>query len=323
MRLDTSPFAVFWAAQMLIGGGLVAFPTETVYGLGVDATNSRAIKALYAAKRRPTSNPLIVHVASLADAEELVEFDKPSMTLAETFWPGPLTLVLPARSVSPVSPEVSAGRSTLAVRFPSNPLAIDLIKDAKVPVAAPSANLSGRVSPTTANHVLADLDGKLDAVIDGGDCVLGLESTVIHSRSGNLELLRPGTITAEIIQQHTGLTLQKSKEISKLRSPGQLPIHYSPRANVRAGARAARRGEVLLGFGPNSPPADFNLSRSGDLNEAAANFYRLLREADELVSSKGAHTIAVSRIPESGVGIAINDRLRRAAANPDSGTATT
>lgn len=295
------------ASEILSGGGLVAFPTETVYGLGADARSDRAVAKIYEAKGRPSFNPLIAHVASLDAAMELVEFDETAKRLAEAFWPGALTLVLPLKSGSGVSKLVTAGLPTLAVRVPDHPLARTLLETFGGPVAAPSANLSGKISPTTAEHVLSGLDGKIDAVCDGGPCIVGLESTIVSTGDAPT-LLRPGGVDAEAIEACIGQTLIRAVEGDVPQSPGQLLSHYAPSGAVRLNVTEVLPNEVLLGFG--EVDAELNLSKSGDLIEAAANLFWMLHQLDE----GGAENIAVSPIPTHGLGAAINDRLKRAAA---------
>ena len=293
------------AAAVLNQGGLVAFPTETVYGLGADATNGEAVAAIFAAKGRPLFNPLIVHVADLEEARRHVELSPRAQALAERFWPGALTLVLPRRKNSPLSLLVSAGLDTVAIRAPSHPAAIALLKETGRPVAGPSANASGQVTATTAQHVAESLGGKLDFILDAGSATLGIESTVIGFDGDRPLLLRPGAIAREEIEDLIGPLGAPGSLVS---SPGQLPSHYAPRASLRLNASEIESGEVLLGFG-DAPGAKLNLSPNGDLKEAAANLFAMLRELD-----KSATKIAVSPIPTSGIGEAINDRLRRAAA---------
>jgi L-threonylcarbamoyladenylate synthase len=297
------------AAGILKAGGLVAFPTETVYGLGADATQGEAVAAIFAAKGRPLFNPLIVHVTGLEDARRHVEFSPRAQALAERFWPGPLTLVLPRRKDSPLSLLVSAGLDTVALRAPSHPAALALLKAAGVPVAGPSANLSGQVTATTAAHVKDGMDGKVDLILDAGSADLGIESTVIGFDGATSEsrplLLRPGAVPRGEREDMIG---PLGAPGSMIRSPGQLASHYAPRASLRLNAASAQDGEVLLGFG-GAKGAKLNLSPRGDLKEAAANLFAMLRELD-----KGAARIAVSPIPGSGIGEAINDRLQRAAA---------
>ncbi|MCH2077110.1 MAG: threonylcarbamoyl-AMP synthase [Rhodobacteraceae bacterium] len=293
------------AAELLRAGEVVAFPTETVYGLGGDATNAKAIAGIYAAKERPSFNPLIVHVPSLAAAEALVSLPDWARKLAEAFWPGALTMVLPSRGVLPDI--VSAGNPTLAVRVPSHPLALELLEAADRPLAAPSANPSGRVSATTAAHVLDGLSGRIAAVLDGGPTTVGLESTIIGGDAPSL--LRPGGIAVERIEEVLGqaVATQAPKSQHAPTAPGQLTSHYAPRAAVRLNVELADPAEVHLGFGPIA--GDMTLSATGDLTEAAARLFAALRELDA-----AGKPIAVAPIPEAGLGLAINDRLRRAAA---------
>ena len=297
------------AAQLLSEGRLVAFPTETVYGLGGDARNDQAVAAIFAAKERPSFNPLIVHVASLEDARKFAPFDKEAESLAQAFWPGPLTLVLPLADNAPLSPLVTAGQPSVAIRVPEHPVARELLAAFKGPVAAPSANPSGRISPTRADHVLDGLGGRIAAVVDGGACAVGLESTIV-APGRPARLLRPGGLPVEVISQCLGQPVAIRGEHEGISAPGQLRSHYAPRATLRLEATEPRAGEVMLGFG--SVGGDLNLSASGDLVEAAANLFHALRELD----GKG-QPIAVAPVPETGLGIAINDRLRRAAAPRD------
>lgn len=300
-----TPDAIAQAAKILVAGGLVGFPTETVYGLGADATNGEAVADIFAAKGRPRFNPLIVHVAGRDEAERHGEFSANARQLADAFWPGALTLVLPRRADTKLSHLVSAGLDTVALRVPSHPVARQLLRLSGRPIAAPSANVSGRVSATTAAHVAQSLSGKIDFILDGGPAALGLESTVIGFDGDTPVLLRPGAIPREEIEALVGPLAAPGQTI---RSPGQLESHYAPRAALRLNAAAARPGEVLLGFG-GVPGASRNLSPHGDLREAAANLFAMLRELDG-----SAAMIAVSPIPERGLGEAINDRLQRAAA---------
>ena len=302
------PQAIAEAARVLTAGGLVAFPTETVYGLGADATNGEAVASVFAAKGRPRFNPLIVHVESLEQAEIHAEFSQTARALAQAFWPGALTLALPRRPGSKLSHLVSAGLDTVALRAPSGLIARDLLRATGRPIAAPSANPSGRVSATTAAHVAEGLGGKVDFILDGGPSPLGLESTVIGFDGEKPVLLRPGAVARADIEKITG-PLAASDD--KIRSPGQLESHYAPRAALRLNAQTVREGEALLGFGPVSG-ARLNLSARGDLKEAAANLFAMLRELDKANSA-----IAVSPIPDTGLGEAINDRLLRAAAPRD------
>lgn len=305
--LDPASKGIARAAEILRAGGLVAFPTETVYGLGGDACNGRAVAAIYAAKGRPSFNPLIAHVADLATARRFARFDDRALALADRFWPGPLTLVLPLESGSGLSPLVTAGLETVALRIPAHPVARALLAEFGGPVAAPSANPSGRVSPTRAAHVLEGLSGRIDAIVDGGACAVGVESTIL-GLDGPATLLRPGGIALEEIVALIGpVALHQPGD--PLSAPGQLASHYAPTAAL-ALDRTASAGAVHIGFGPG--PATLNLSPAGDLAEAAANLFHILREADRLAGPDGKITAAA--IPDHGLGRAINDRLRRAAA---------
>jgi len=289
------------AAELIRQGKLVAFPTETVYGLGCDATNDRAVAAVFEAKGRPQFNPLIVHVRDRNEAEIIGTFDGRARSLADRFWPGPLSLVLPRRAEGKVSLLATAGLDTVAVRAPAHPLARELLAAARVPIAAPSANRSGEVSPTRAEHVTV----AADMVLDGGPCRIGLESTVLDLTGAQPAILRPGAVTAEEIAALIGPLAPPGTEI---RSPGMLARHYATRLPLRLEAREARPGEALLGFGPAARTA-LNLSPEGDLVEAAANLFAMMRALDN-----PPHTgIAVMPIPSHGLGAAINDRLRRAA----------
>jgi L-threonylcarbamoyladenylate synthase len=302
------------AATLLREGQLVAFPTETVYGLGGDATNGRAVAAIFAAKGRPRFNPLIVHLASAAQADQHAVLTPLAARLAATFWPGPLTLVLGRRNQSDLSELVTAGRDSLALRVPDHPVARALLIKTGLPLAAPSANRSGHVSPTRAEHVLADLGDRAAMILDGGATAHGLESTVIDARGSMPILLRSGAIPSETIRAALDGRLGRSEEATdQPRSPGQLASHYAPHARVRLNALSTQAGEALLAFGPNAPETTgpvMNLSETGDLLEAAANLFAALR----LLDQSGATAIAVMPIPENGLGEAINDRLRRAAA---------
>jgi L-threonylcarbamoyladenylate synthase len=302
------------AAKLLREGRLVAFPTETVYGLGGDATNGRAVAAIYAAKGRPSFNPLIVHLASAAQADQHAAMTPLAVRLAAAFWPGPLTLVLERRPESSLSDLVTAGLDSVALRVPDHPIAHALLVKVDRPLAAPSANRSGHLSPTRAEHVLADLGDSAAMILDGGATAHGLESTVIDARGEVPVLLRPGAIPAETIETVLGVKLERSGDATeKPRAPGQLASHYAPRARVRLNARSVDADEALLAFGavvPRTTGQVINLSETGDLLEAAANFFAALRSLDNL----GARAIAVMPIPDHGLGEAINDRLRRAAA---------
>jgi L-threonylcarbamoyladenylate synthase len=320
-RLAADPAGIARAAEILRRGGLVSFPTETVYGLGGDATNPQAVAGIYAAKERPSFNPLIAHVSSLDAARIQGLFDETARRLAEAFWPGPLTLVVPTAPSCTVSDLARAGLDSVALRVPAHPLAHALLEQAGRPIAAPSANRSGRVSPTDADHVLGDLDGRIDAVLDGGPAEVGVESTIVACLGGAPRLLRPGGVAREAIEALIGQRLETgiedgSNAASGPVAPGMLASHYAPRARVRLNAASVAPGEAALLFGSGAPSnieaaqASLNLSDTGSLQEAAAHLFSYLRRLD----ASGAATIAVGPIPETGLGEAINDRLRRAAA---------
>jgi L-threonylcarbamoyladenylate synthase len=297
--------------KLLRGGRLVAFPTETVYGLGANALDADAVAAIFAAKERPHINPLIVHVRDREEAGDLVHFNPLAATLAEAFWPGGLTLVLPRREPCPLALLVSGGLSTAAIRAPAHPIARALVEAAGVPIAAPSANRARRISPTSAADAADELEGRVDLILDGGPCPLGIESTVIGFDGKNPILLRPGAVPREDIENLVGPLLDPRG--GAIQAPGMMASHYAPRARLRLNAKTVEAGEALLAFGPNPPKgarAGCNLSASGDLHEAAANFFSMLRQLDK----SGAKTIAVMPIPDRGLGEAINDRLARAAA---------
>ena len=334
--VSASPESIAAAADLLAEGGLVAFPTETVYGLGGDATRGRVVARIFAAKGRPRFNPLIVHLAPGWPAEEIAIMDERAKRLAAKFWPGALTLVLARAPGCPISLLASAGLDTVALRMPAHPVAQALLKKAHLPIAAPSANPSGRLSPTEAQHVVDSLGDKVDLILDGGKCPGGLESTVIDLSVPAARILRPGLVTAEQIQAELGEPIaifpftfegeparpdeargadNDSEIISdeEVKSPGMLASHYAPKKPLRLNAAAAEPGEAFLAFGPDPPRsilASLNLSPAGDLVEAAANLFAYLHRLD----ASQAHTIAVMPIPEEGLGAAINDRLRRAAA---------
>jgi L-threonylcarbamoyladenylate synthase len=318
--LAAGPAAAEAAVRALQAGGLVGFPTETVYGLGADAGNGEAVARLYAAKGRPSFNPLIAHVASLAAARKLAIFNAAAETLAETFWPGPLTLVLPRRLDCPVSELATAGLESIAVRVPDHPVARDLLTAFGGPIVAPSANQSGHVSPTTAAHVLADLDGRVDLIVDGGATDVGVESTIVACLDAPA-LLRPGGIPRKAIEDVLGhrLKVPRDRPPSDAEvplAPGMLASHYAPNAVLRLDVSEVRLGEALLAFGPELPAGAgqarkiLNLSPHGDLVEAAAHLFSHLRALD----ATGAGRIAVMPVPHDGLGEAINDRLLRAAA---------
>ncbi len=306
--LPPTPEAIAEAARHILDGGLVAFPTETVYGLGADATNDEAVAAVFAAKDRPAFNPLIVHFAEAAGVADVAPLDGRAAELAGAFWPGALTLVLPRRDPCPVSLLASAGLDTVAVRIPHHRAAHDLLAAAGRPVAAPSANPSGRASPTPAAHVAETLGAAVSVIIDGGPCRVGLESTVIYPSGTSPRLLRPGGIPAEDIEAVVG-PLARPDPGAAPASPGMGSRHYAPGRPLRMNALSAGAGEALLAFGPDAPEGAPNLSPTGNLEEAAANFFAMIRALDT-ANNRG---IAVMPIPESGLGRAINDRLRRAA----------
>lgn len=316
--LTADAAAIAEAARLLAAGGLVAFPTETVYGLGADASDGAAVARLYAAKGRPAFNPLIAHVASAAPARKLARFDAAAARLADAFWPGPLTLVLLKAAQCPVAELATAGLDSIAVRVPAHPIAQDILRSFGGPVVAPSANRSGHVSPTTAAHVLTDLGGRIDLIVDGGATPVGVESTIIACLDVPA-LLRPGGVPRETIERVLGQPLADASALSAAkntpRAPGMLESHYAPRTPLRLDVKAVAPGEALLAFGPvlaeGAAPAMkvLNLSARGDPIEAAANLFSHLRALDAL----GATAIAVMPIPGAGLGEAINDRLRRAA----------
>jgi L-threonylcarbamoyladenylate synthase len=297
------------AAGALKEGKLVAFPTETVYGLGADATHDAAVAKLCAAKGRPSFNPLISHVHAAEAAFALGEFSAEAKKLAQAFWPGPLTVVVPRAVRCPVSLLASAGLSSIALRVPNHPLALELLRAVDRPVVAPSANLSGRVSPTTAAHVKRGLGKKVAVILDGGPCSVGVESTVVSFMGERATLLRPGGLSRDAIEKVLGHELAVEADPAQPHSPGQMESHYAPHAFLRLGATAPYKGESYLGFGAHAS-GPYTLSARGDVIEAAANLFRLLHELDGL----GVKAIAVAPIPNEGLGEAINDRLRRAAA---------
>ncbi|MEA2939970.1 MAG: L-threonylcarbamoyladenylate synthase [Bradyrhizobium sp.] len=317
--LPANGAAVAAAARSLRGGGLVAFPTETVYGLGADASNAAAIARLYEAKGRPMFNPLIAHLSDLEAAQRIARFDAQAILLAQAFWPGPLTLVLPKAPGCAVADLATAGLDTIAVRVPAHRIARDILRAFGGPVVAPSANLSGHVSPTTAAHVQGDLAGRIDLIVDGGAVEIGVESTIVGCFEAPM-LLRPGGVPRGEIERVLGRTLLQppgdaDTDSGQPLAPGMLASHYAPRTPVRLNADRVAAGEALLAFGPHvisgveAASEMMNLSPRGDLNEAAANLFGYLRALD----AYGADAIAVMPVPHHGLGEAINDRLRRAA----------
>lgn len=298
-RVPADADGIALAARILTEGGLVAVPTETVYGLAARADSPEAVARIYTAKGRPSFNPLIVHVAGIAAAQRLAVLDGPAIALADRYWPGPLTLVCPLRDDAGLAPAVSAGLPTLALRQPAHPALAALLDAVQFPLAAPSANRSGFVSPTSADHVLATLDGRIDLVLDGGQCVQGLESTIVAvRRDGRIETLRAGPIAVPGAQ---------NPEEGTIEAPGQTLSHYAPGKPVRLEATACEANEFWIGFGRIA--GDCNLSPSGDLSEAAARLYACLH----LAAAAPQPRIAVAPVPDEGLGLAINDRLRRAA----------
>lgn len=295
--LPFSDHAVAEAARLILAGEPVAVATETVYGLAADATNAEAVARIYEAKGRPGFNPLIVHVADLAAAEQIGMFSSAGRALAEAHWPGPLTLVVPVRDGAPIAALATAGLPTIGLRVPAHPAMQALLRTTGRPLAAPSANASGSISPTRAQHVLRSLDGRIPLVLDSGPTERGLESTIVAATDGPLRLLRPGPISIPV-QRGTGAAIE---------APGQLASHYAPSKPLRLDAASAQADEFLIGFAEIA--GDANLSPTGDLAEAAARLFDLLHAADE--SAKSA--IAVAPVPDDGLGAAINDRLRRAA----------
>jgi L-threonylcarbamoyladenylate synthase len=310
--LKPTPEAIEEAGRHLRAGGLVGAPTETVYGLFGDATSARAVGAIYDLKGRPRSSPLIVHVADIDMASELVTFDRRSRYLVQRNWPGPLTLVMKAREGTPVSSLATAGLDTIAIRVPDHPIALALIEAIGRPLAAPSANRYGALSPTEAHHVDAQFGRSLSMILDGGPTRIGVESTVLDLTGKQPVILRAGGVPLEVIEAAVG-QVARADEASSVRSPGTAPSHYAPKLKVRLEALEPKGNEALIAFGPN-PPEGFaetlNLSEAGDLKEAASNLFGFLYQLDRPDFSG----IAVMPIPEKGIGIAINDRLRRAAA---------
>jgi L-threonylcarbamoyladenylate synthase len=317
--LPAGEVGVAAAARVLAEGGLVAFPTETVYGLGADAANPAAVARIYRAKGRPAFNPLIAHVGDLAAARRIARFDAAATALAEAFWPGPLTLVLQKVENCAVADLATAGLDTVAIRIPAHPAAREILRAFGGPVVAPSANISGHVSPTTAAHVENDLAGRIDLIVDGGPGAVGVESTIVGCFDEPM-LLRPGGLPRAEIERVLGRALKQApaeteSDGGQPLAPGMLASHYAPRARVRLNAQRLEPGEALLAFGLgaisgiDAAATVMNLSESGDLDEAAANLFGHLRALD----GQGVHTIAVMPVPDEGLGEAINDRLRRAA----------
>ena len=314
LRLPPDDAGIAQAVQMLAEGQLVAFPTETVYGLGADARNDLAVAGIFAAKKRPRFNPLIVHLPDIESVEAIADVPDIARRLF-AFWPGPLTLVLPRRMSAGLSDLVTAGLESVAVRIPAHPTARKLLREFGGPIAAPSANPSGKVSPTTADHVLEGLSGLIGAVLDAGACEVGLESTIIGF-SPAPTLLRLGGLPRDVIEEALQETLAET-DAADITAPGQLKSHYAPSAGLRLNAQQPH-GEAWLGFGPSDfDVPSLNLSPSSDLREAAANLFAYLRKLDRMATEHGLSHIAVAEIPDHGLGEAINDRLQRAAAPRD------
>jgi L-threonylcarbamoyladenylate synthase len=304
------------AAALLRAGRLVSFGTETVYGLGADATNAAAVAGIFAAKQRPRFNPLICHFPTADTAFAHVTPNDAARGLAALLWPGPLTLILPRRPDCPVALLTGAGLDTLAVRVPAHDIALALLRAVARPVAAPSANRAGHVSPTSAQHVMEELGGRIDAVLDSGPCTVGVESTVLDLSRAEPRLLRPGGATREVIEALIGPVMDGTTPGDAVRSPGMLASHYAPASPVRLDARDVRANEALLAFGPPlaGAGATFNLSESSDVTEAATRLFLGLRWLDAQAAQRGLTGIAVMPVPDIGLGPAVNDRLRRAAA---------
>ena len=315
-----SPASIARAGALIAAGRLVAFPTETVYGLGGDATNEHAVAAIFEAKGRPSFNPLIVHFFDVASAQSQAEFDARAEELAAQFWPGPLTMVLPLRSGSSIARLATAGLDTIAVRVPAHPVARALLNAAARPIAAPSANRSGRISPTAPIHVAEEMGDRVDMILAAGRTPVGLESTIVDLTGAEARLLRPGAVTQAEIESMIGPVACAEDDSDRPVAPGQLRRHYAPATKLRLNARRAEPGEALLAFGPDpfagrGAAAVLNLSETGDLVEAAANLFAMLRTLD----TGGYAGIAVTPIPEKELGVAINERLRRAAADDTDG----
>ena len=304
---NTSTHDLSKASELIKSGGTLAFPTETVYGLGADATNKLAVAKIFQAKGRPSFNPLIIHCFSIEQIQTFAMWSAEAQTVADKFWPGPLTMVLPLSPNSQISSLALAGLQTVAIRMPNHSVAQSILKLANTPIAAPSANPSGAVSATKAQHVISRLNGKIEGIISGNSSKIGLESTII-SFLPEPSILRFGAIDETDISEILGLDLKKKRKDLKITAPGQLSSHYAPKGSIRLNSKVFKKNEVSLGFGQIL--CDLNLSPKGNLTEAAANLFDYLHRLDEM----GAEKIAVSPIPEEGIGIAINDRLRRAAA---------
>ncbi|WP_112322371.1 L-threonylcarbamoyladenylate synthase [Oceanibium sediminis] len=320
IRLSNTPRGLRAAVAMLREGQLVSFPTETVYGLGADATNDRAVAGIFAAKGRPRFNPLIVHVPDLAEVEAIASVPQVAADLAAAFWPGPLTMVLPLRADSGLADLVSAGLPTVAVRVPADPVAQALLRALGRPVAAPSANPSGKVSATTADHVMQGLSGRIAGVLDAGPTGVGLESTILAVEpEGAVTLLRPGGLPIEAVEAMIGPVPRDTTPHGPgdgVRAPGQLASHYAPDVALHLNAEVADAGALWLAFGPLKGRRGISLSETGDLVEAAANLFAALHDIDAVARDAGVRQVLVDPIPAHGLGIAINDRLSRAATPP-------
>ena len=304
---NTSRHDLSKASELIKSGGTLAFPTETVYGLGADATNKLAVAKIFQAKGRPSFNPLIIHCFSIEQIQTFAMWSAEAQTVADKFWPGPLTMVLPLSPNSQISSLALAGLQTVAIRMPNHSVAQSILQLANTPIAAPSANPSGAVSATKAQHVISRLNGKIEGIISGNSSKIGLESTII-SFLPEPSILRFGAIDETDISELLGLHLEKKRKDEKISAPGQLSSHYAPKGSIRLNSKVFKKNEASLGFGEIL--CDLNLSPKANLTEAAANLFDYLHRFDEM----GAEKIAVSPIPEKGIGIAINDRLRRAAA---------
>ena len=301
------------ASTIIKSGGLVALPTETVYGLGADATNAKAVELIFKVKGRPTINPLIIHIDKM-NVFEIAEENEIAQDLSSKFWPGPLTLILNKKNKSKykIAKNALAGLSTIAVRVPAHPVFKNLLKKSNLPIACPSANFSGKLTLTRFEDVLSSFSGKIDAIIDGGPCPIGLESTIINIENKNLSILRPGKITEETFLENN-YVLKKNKNENKIISPGQLKSHYQPNTPLRMNVEKPNKNELLLSFGPlPKNTIGISLSEVFDLNEAAMNLYSSLADLDELALVNNSKSIAINHIPNKGIGIAINDRLKRA-----------
>ncbi len=301
------------ASSIIKSGGLVALPTETVYGLGADATNAKAVELIFKVKGRPATNPLIIHIDKMS-VFEIAEENEIAQDLSSKFWPGPLTLILNKKNKSKykIAKNALAGLSTIAVRVPAHPVFKNLLKKSKLPIACPSANFSGKLTLTRFEDVLSSFSGKIDAIIDGGPCPIGLESTIINIENNNLSILRPGKITEETFLENNYI-LKKNKIKNKIISPGQLKSHYQPNTPLRMNVEKPNKNELLLSFGPlPKNTIGISLSEVFDLNEAAMNLYSSLADLDELALVNNSKSIAINHIPNKGIGIAINDRLKRA-----------